>query len=115
MTSPSDFVLVYTTAPDSGVAEAIGSQLVEERLAACVNVLPKMRSIYIWQGEVQKDDEVVALIKTRAAMAAKVIARIEDLHPYDVPAVFVLPTSGGSRDFQSWVVEQTSTACIEKP
>ena len=110
MTGHSDFALVYTTAPDLGVAEAIGSQLVEEGLAACVNVLPGMRSIYIWQGEVQKDDEVVALIKTRVALAARVIARIEEMHPYDVPAAFVVPTSGGSAEFLKWVGEQTVAA-----
>lgn len=108
MASQSDFALVYTTAPDLGVAEAIGSQLVEEGLAACVNVLPGMRSIYIWQGEVQKDDEVVALIKTRAALVATVISRIEELHPYEVPAAFAIPTSGGSTEFLKWVNEQVS-------
>ena len=110
MGSQSDFALVYTTAPDSGVADAIGSQLVEERLAACVNVLPGMRSIYIWQGEVQKDDEVVALIKTRSDLVAKVISRIEELHPYDVAAVFAVPTRGGSQGFLDWVGEQTGDA-----
>ncbi|MEM7747440.1 MAG: divalent-cation tolerance protein CutA [Pseudomonadota bacterium] len=107
MASSTDFALVYTTAPDLAVAEAIGSQLVEEGLAACVNVLPGMRSIYSWQGQVQRDEEVVALVKTRANLAARVIARIEDLHPYDVPAAFVIPTSGGSSEFLKWVGEQT--------
>ncbi len=107
MASSTEFALVYTTTPDLGVAEAIGSQLVEEGLAACVNVIPGMRSIYSWEGQVQRDEEVVALVKTRAEIAAKVIARIEELHPYDVPAAFVIPTAGGSSEFLKWVGEQT--------
>ena len=103
-------MLVYTTAPELGVAEAIGVQLVEEGLAACVNVLPGMRSIYSWQGEVQRDDEVVALIKTRSALSDRVIDRIEELHPYDVPAAFVISASGGSIEFLKWVGEQTGGA-----
>ena len=110
MTSQAQFVLVYTTAPDLDVAEAIGGKLVEEGLAACVNVLPGMRSIYSWQGEVQRDDEVVALIKTRSALAVRVIDRIEELHPYDGPAAFVISTTGGSIEFLKWVEEQTGGA-----
>ena len=101
-------VLVYTTCPSVETAEEIAGALVEDSLAACVNIIPEMISVYAWQGQRQRDDEVVMLVKTMAGMANSVIERINELHPYDVPAGLVLPAVGGSSEFVDWIKEQTS-------
>ncbi len=89
-------VLVYVTYPDGEAAERTGAALVESGLAACINILPGMVSIYVWDGARQRDAEVVMIIKTRAALADHVIAETLRTHPYDTPAVLVLPVEGGS-------------------
>jgi periplasmic divalent cation tolerance protein len=99
-------VVVYSTCPSLAVAEEIGSELVERGLAACVNILPGMVSIYVWQGERQRDEEVVVIVKTTEKRANDVIAAICELHPYDVPAALVLPASGGAEDFVDWIRAQ---------
>lgn len=101
-------VLVYSTAPSRNVAEEIGRALVEEGLAACVNIVPGMVSIYRWEGTLHTDDEVVLLAKTRLANAARVIAAIRERHPYEIPAIVVLPVAGGSRAFLDWIDAETA-------
>ena len=98
---------VLTTAPNTEVGGAIARTLVEERLAACVNVIPGVRSIYRWEGEVQDDPEVVLIIKTRADRCEALAARIKDLHPYDLPEVLVLPAVGGSAPYLAWIETET--------
>jgi periplasmic divalent cation tolerance protein len=95
--------VVLTTAPNAEVGALIARALVEERLAACVNVIPGVRSIYRWEGEVQDDPEIVLIIKTRADRCEALAARIKDLHPYDVPEVLVLPAVGGSARYLAWI------------
>ena len=107
-------VLVYVTCPSLDVARTIGGQAVERRLAACANILPQMQSIYVWQGALHQDDEVVLLLKTRQACADAVTALVEREHPYDTPAVLVLPVEGGSGPFLAWIAEETSTALPER-
>jgi periplasmic divalent cation tolerance protein len=101
-------VLVYSTYPSPGEAERIGGVLVDRGLAACVNIIPAMTAIYVWQGKRQTDTEAVMIIKTRAEIADAVVAEVCKLHPYDNPAVVVLPVSGGSADFLRWITEQTA-------
>ena len=96
-----------TTAPNAEVGGLIARTLVEERLAACVNVIPGVRSIYRWDGAIQDDPEVVLIIKTRADRCEALAARIEDLHPYDVPEVLVLPAVGGSGPYLAWISTET--------
>lgn len=103
-------VSVYATFPDVTSAEAIGAALVESGLAACVNLIPGMRSIFRWKGQIERADEVVAFIKTTAALADDVVAAIEARHPYDTPAVVVLPIATGSRRFLDWIVEATDAS-----
>ena len=103
-------VVVYSTCPSLAVAEEIGGQLVESGLSACVNILPGMIAIYSWQGERQRDEEVVMIVKTQAILADRVVDRIVELHPYDEPAALVLPVSGGASSFLTWIGEQTSAA-----
>lgn len=100
-------VLIYATFPTMEAAEEAGSRLVDQRLAACVNIWPGMTSIYIWQGERQRDSEVVMVIKTQAALADAAMAEGKRLHPYTNPAFLVLPVEAGAPDFLRWITEQT--------
>jgi periplasmic divalent cation tolerance protein len=102
--------LVYTTFPTIEEAERIGGALVERGLAACVNIIPGMVSIYVWQGAKHRDAETVMLIKTRLALADDVVRQVRDLHSYDNPAIILLPIAGGSPDFLQWIASQTSAA-----
>ena len=103
----SGLVFIYTTLPDTGTADRIGGELVARKLAACVNIYPEIRSIYEWEGKVETESEVVAFIKTRADLASKVMEETRKLHPYEVPALLVLPIEGGNEDYIGWVRTQT--------
>ncbi len=100
-------VLVYMTAGDRAEAVRIGRVLVEERLAACANVLNGMTSIYRWQGEVCEDGEAVLIAKTTEAQADALTERVKALHSYDCPCVVTLPVAGGNPAFLEWIAEQT--------
>jgi len=99
--------LVYVTAPSREEALRIGRAVVTESLAACANVLDGMTSVFHWNGEIQEESEAVLLLKTRAELAQAVVHRVQELHPYDVPAILVLPVEGGSSLFLSWIGEET--------
>jgi periplasmic divalent cation tolerance protein len=103
----TELCAVLTTAPDVGVAEMLARTLVEERLAACVNVIPGVRSIYRWEGALQDDSEVVLVIKSHRNRTQALAARIKDLHPYELPEVLVLPVSGGSAPYLDWIATET--------
>lgn len=96
-------VSVYVIFADAEEAERIGRQMVEERLAACVNILGPCRSIYRWQGAVEAADEVAAIFKTSALQADSLITRIAAMHSYDVPAVAVWPIEKLLVDYADWV------------
>lgn len=104
----SDLRLVYVTAASVDEATKIGRALVEERLAACVNILPGMRSIYRWQGAVETADEVVLIAKTRAALVQALVARMREMHSYDVPCAVSLPILDGNPDYLQWLGEETA-------
>lgn len=103
-------VLIYSTFPDAAAAEAVGGYLVDQRLAACVNIIPGMTSIYRWQGERQRDSEAVMIIKTRAALAEAAIAAGRERHPYTNPAFVVLPVEGGAAAYLDWLRAETTSA-----
>lgn len=98
-----DHLLVITTCPSTECAETLAHFLVQEHLAACVNQLPGVRSVYEWQGQVRTDQEIVLLIKTRAAVYDRVEQAIRTRHPYELPEVIALPIVRGSADYLSWI------------
>jgi periplasmic divalent cation tolerance protein len=100
-------VFVYTTHPSLVEAERIGKAVLEQRLAACVNILPGMISHYWWQGTIERGEEVVMIIKTRAALAEPVRAAVKALHSYTTPAILVLPIEGGEPGYLSWLLRET--------
>ena len=103
----TDYVLVLTTLPSEGDAEKFALQLVEERLAACVNILPPMRSVYRWKNTVEQANERQVVIKTTRARLTALEGRLRTLHPYDVPEFVVLPIDAGSAAYLSWLSENT--------
>lgn len=102
-------VLVYTTYPSVVEAEQAGRTLVERRLCACVNIFPGMISLYWWQGKIERGEEVVMIIKTRASLAEPVRAAVREMHSYSTPAVLVLPVETVDPDYHAWIVAETAT------
>ena len=102
-TYPDAMILVLTTFPADGDADAFARTLVDERLAACVTVLGPMQSVYRWQGEVASAAERQLLIKTKAANLAALEQRVHALHPYDVPEFLVVPIERGSAAYLAWL------------
>ncbi len=100
------YCLVYTTTGDQAEAQKIGRTLVEEKLAACVNIHP-IQSIYRWQGKIEEAREVAILVKTRAELADKVIERVKELHSYEIPDIISWPIERGYPDFLRWLEEST--------
>ncbi|RBP39851.1 periplasmic divalent cation tolerance protein [Roseimicrobium gellanilyticum] len=103
-----DIVVVFCTFPDSETAKRIAQELVKGRLAACVNVLPGVESIYEWKGELESASEVLGLIKTTGTMYPTLEARLKELHPYDVPEIVAIPASKVQPAYAQWVREMTS-------
>ena len=104
---PTSVLIVYCTCPDAATADALAQALVSERLAACVNVLPGVRSTYRWQGRVERSDEVLLLIKTTRDRLDAISARVQALHPHELPEVIVVEACGGLAPYLDWVTEQT--------
>lgn len=100
-------VTVYATFADADEAVRIARALVEERLAACANILGPVRSMYRWEGKIQDAQEVAALFKTRAGSAEALIARLAELHGYDVPAAMVWPIADALPAYAQWVAAET--------
>jgi periplasmic divalent cation tolerance protein len=105
-------VTVYAVFGSAAEAQSIARTVVEERLAACANILAPCRSIYRWQGSIQEDEEVPALFKTRADTADALIERIAALHSYDVPAAVIWPIGGTLPAYAEWVTQESGTADI---
>ena len=105
-------VFVYTTYPSLVEAERIGKAVLERRLAACVNILPGMISHYWWQGAIERGEEVVMIIKTRASLASAVQAAVKEMHSYTTPAVLVLPIEGGEAGYLDWLMQETEAGAV---
>ena len=100
------YQLLISTCPDMGSAEALAEMLLRERLAACVNILPGARSLYIWQGELQRDEEHVLLIKTREECLAALQQALLAQHPYELPELIAVPIEHGSEAYLNWITQQ---------
>lgn len=98
---------VYTTFPSLVEAERLGRSLVERRLCACVNILPGMVSYYWWQSAIERGDEVVMIIKTRAALTDAVRMAVKEMHSYTTPAVLVIPVENVDPDYHTWIMRET--------
>jgi periplasmic divalent cation tolerance protein len=103
-------VFVYTTWPTTVEAEEAGRALVERRLAACVNILPGMISHYRWQGQVERGEETVMIVKTRASLAGGVSNAVKELHSYTTPAILVMPLESVEPGYLGWLLTETEPA-----
>lgn len=101
-------VLVLTTVPDDESAETIARALVDEKLAACVNILPPMVSIYTWNGAVERDMERQLIMKTTLARVPELEARLKTLHEYELPEFIVVPITSGSEEYLAWIAVATA-------
>jgi periplasmic divalent cation tolerance protein len=103
-------VVVWSTFPDAVAAGAAARRLVEARLAACVVILPAVRSVYRWKGAIEEAGEAGLLAKTRSGLAEAAMAAIAADHPYEVPALLVLSVEAASRAYGAWIVAETTPA-----
>ena len=101
-------VFVYTTFPSVVEAEKAGNDLVGARLAACVNIIPKVHSIYRWAGNIEKAVEVVMIAKSRTALFGEIEKRVRELHPYDCPCLVAWPIEAGHQPYLDWIAKETA-------
>ena len=99
--------VIYSTTDTIDTAKSIARSLVKERLVACVHIIPKIESIYRWQGKIEEADECVLIAKTSERNVNKVMQKIRSLHPYEVPEIIVIPPVGGLKEYLDYVEEET--------
>lgn len=97
--------VVFSTISDRQEAERLARELLQARLVACVNILGPMTSLYRWQGDIERDEEYLLLMKTTASAEGALMARLQDLHPYEVPEIIVLPIAAGAPPYLAWIAE----------
>jgi periplasmic divalent cation tolerance protein len=107
MSDRNNIALILVTAPDGQIAETLARSLLQERLVACVNIVPGLRSLYRWEGRVQGSDEVLMLLKARKRDVQAVAERVRELHPYEVPEVIATEITGGLEAYLDWVGAET--------
>lgn len=106
----ANYFVIYTTTSNSNEAENIATGLVKEGLAACVNIVPSIKSVYIWKGEICNDHEVLLIIKSPKPLLGKVIQWVKKHHSYETPEIIALPIVDGSKDYLKWL----SDSCPDK-
>jgi len=107
------FSMAFVTAPSEDTARSLASGLVSSRLAACVNILPGVTSVYEWEGEVNTDSEVLMMIKTRTSRIPELTEYVQKHHPYDVPEVITTSIEGGSRPYLDWLAKNVPEVSTE--
>ena len=100
--------VIYSTIDNIQDARRIATTLVEEQLVACVNIIPKVESIYKWKGKIENAEEIVIIAKTTDQNVKKTIQRLKELHSYEVPDIVVLPVIGGLKDYLDYITNETS-------
>ena len=100
-----DYILVLITAGSMGEGEKIAGALVEEGLAACCNIIPGIKSVFKWKGEVCKENEALLIVKSKASVFKKLEERVKKLHSYEVPEIIAIPIEAGLKDYLKWVDE----------
>ena len=99
--------ILFSTIDDETVAREIAESLVAEKLAACVNIIPGLFSIYRWKEQIERETELLLMIKTTSDRVEALTRKLQELHPYDVPELIALPVSGGLPDYLDWIRSQT--------
>ncbi len=104
----SDAIVVLCTCPDNTCARTLAQTLLSEKLAACVNLIPQVTSLYCWQGKMEESQEVQLIIKSRRTLFGVLQQRIQTLHPYEVPEILAMPVLSGNAAYLQWLQEQTT-------
>ena len=107
---PGEYIIVFVTVPDSQDGARIGRTVVKEGLAACCNVIPGLRSIYVWKGELNDEAEVLCVFKTRSKLFEPLKSRIKELHGYEVPEIIAVDIKEGLTQYLDWISASTSFA-----
>jgi periplasmic divalent cation tolerance protein len=97
------FALVYITTSSKEESEKIANKLVEGKLAACINIIPSIESIYLWKGEIEEDEESLLIAKTKAKNIDKIIKKVKEIHSYETPAILAIPIIEGSKDYLDYL------------
>jgi periplasmic divalent cation tolerance protein len=100
------YISVYTTLPDENITEKIADKLIKERLVACVNYFP-IKSIYRWKGKIEKDNEYALIMKSKRSLYQKLENRLNELHPYEIPAIVTYKIDEGIDEYLFWIKEET--------
>ena len=103
----TEYITVFITAPNEEEAAKISRTIVEERLAACVNIIGSVRSIYRWQGRIEDESEVLMVVKTKRTLFDRLQGRVKELHSYEVPEIIGLPVIEGSKQYLDWLGQET--------
>jgi periplasmic divalent cation tolerance protein len=104
------YLIVLITVPSREAGEVVARHLLERKLAACVNFIPSVHSLYIWKGEITADDELLLIVKTRADLFEEsLVPAVEAVHPYEVPEIIALPILMGSKSYLDWIEESTTS------
>lgn len=106
-------IMAYVTCPSVQVAKAIATKAVQNKVAACGNIIPGMISVYEWQGKIEEEQEVSLILKSQSHLSEDLIKLVKENHPYDVPCILVLPVQTGNSDFLTWLKEQTTAKTCE--
>jgi periplasmic divalent cation tolerance protein len=104
---PFFMIIIFTTTPTNEEAESIATKLVEEKLAACVQIMPQIKSYYLWEGKLVKDDELLLLIKTSDDLFSKVEAFIKSVHSYETPEIVAVDAKYVSAEYENWLISNT--------
>jgi len=103
----TEYIIVFITAANEEVAAGIGHTIIGERLAACVNIIRSVRSIYRWQGRIEDEQEVLMIVKTKKSLFERLQERVKELHSYSVPEIIGLPVTEGSKQYLEWLGQET--------
>ena len=102
------YAFVYITTSGEEESKKIGKTLVEEKLAACVNIIPSIESIYLWKGEIEDDEESLLIAKTKVETVDKIIKRVKEIHSYETPAILAIPIIAGYKDYLDYLDSEMS-------
>jgi len=105
----SRYSTIFVTVPSEEEANSITKKLLEEKLVACVNIIPKVNSYYWWKGKIEFSKELLLIIKTESRLINKIISKVKSLHSYTVPEIISLPITNGNKDYLNWVTDSVSS------